>query len=440
MLSTKDVQDMINALGVLYSQETSESKKKAMQAELDTLKILFFTVLEAEQVVVIKAIRDRETAVRAIIARLKYDSSLAGVLKLETALPAASGGGAGPEEAGPPGAGGGADAVAAITTGPGASPAASGSVVAIDVTNSDLDAIARTVQSEVGHFGKHGADQLKGAVAAVVDTIFNRVAHAGHPSSVSDVIDYKHAFSKITQDGGWRNAPKATGAIVSTVKEHVAGRAEGEASAIKGATHFLNPHFSSASAMASWGRYVVENAVAEFGDDSARDVHFHGFPPNGRLPGPYVIGFEGRRAAFSGTGLPAVAGAPQAGIAGRIIGLCYEENKYFENGVKKEYDDPQYKRVGLYWSKLNLPFDGRTKIEKSNGETFNPAWSAAFISYVLRQAGAGDDFPIRSGALEVFPALRRFPGRPLVQGAPGVRGGSGAGRHRTLRPRVGQEL
>lgn len=44
----------------------------------------------------------------------------------------------------------------------------------ISVTDQDVDALARVSESEVGNFGQFGADVLADALAAVVDTVFNR--------------------------------------------------------------------------------------------------------------------------------------------------------------------------------------------------------------------------------------------------------------------------
>jgi hypothetical protein len=61
-----------------------------------------------------------------------------------------------------------------------------------------------------------------------------------------------------------------------------------------------------------------------------------------------------------------------------------------------------WQRVGEYWwlgLSRNAPESGWTGIHDGDGRVFPPendgdyAWSAAFISYVMRIAGAGDGFP-----------------------------------------------
>jgi hypothetical protein len=61
-----------------------------------------------------------------------------------------------------------------------------------------------------------------------------------------------------------------------------------------------------------------------------------------------------------------------------LISAAVKEWLRFERGDKKENQDPQFKYVGEYWSKLGLNLNGR------NRDVF---WSAAFISFVAREAG-----------------------------------------------------
>lgn len=73
-----------------------------------------------------------------------------------------------------------------------------------------------------------------------------------------------------------------------------------------------------------------------------------------------------------------------------LINIIKEEYEFFGKGRFKETDDPHYKRIGEYW-KDGAAIDninGRTK----DSEGRNPAWSAAFISWVIRKAGGGGDF------------------------------------------------
>lgn len=175
----------------------------------------------------------------------------------------------------------------------------------IHVSESDLDALARVSQSEVGHFGRYGAAQLSGGLEAVVDTIFNRVAHPNSffPDTIQGVINKRAQFSAV-RNRDWRTLPKARRQIWQIVETHIQERASGKASAIRGATHFLNPYLSSASALRGWGNHVKANATAIYGKDSRRDVHYHGFAPNVSPAPSHIIGFRGKSFAFDGRGTP----------------------------------------------------------------------------------------------------------------------------------------
>jgi hypothetical protein len=73
---------------------------------------------------------------------------------------------------------------------------------------------------------------------------------------------------------------------------------------------------------------------------------------------------------------------------------CLEEFKRFENGKGRETKDPFAGFVGEYWKtglKINN-IDGRTTFQDRNGQPFRPAWSAAFISFIMRKSGAGNAF------------------------------------------------
>jgi hypothetical protein len=64
-----------------------------------------------------------------------------------------------------------------------------------------------------------------------------------------------------------------------------------------------------------------------------------------------------------------------------LISAAVKEWLRFDRGNKLEYEDPQYKYVGEYWSKIDLDLDGRNR---------DQPWSAAFISFVARAANYRD--------------------------------------------------
>ena len=64
-----------------------------------------------------------------------------------------------------------------------------------------------------------------------------------------------------------------------------------------------------------------------------------------------------------------------------LISAAVKELLRFDRGDKLEFEDPQYKYVGEYWSKIGLSLDGKDR---------DQPWSAAFISFVARAAGYND--------------------------------------------------
>jgi hypothetical protein len=174
----------------------------------------------------------------------------------------------------------------------------------IDLTQRELDALSRTAMSEVGHFGRYGEAVLEGGVAAVVDTIINRVAHPAFPATVDAVVDAPYQFSAIGGPGGsgtWGKLKAASPTVQGIVERHLVRRAGAGSCTVKGATHFLNPHLSSAKALAQWGNHVVANHVAVWG--AKQDVHYHGYAPDVQPAPTYVLVFRGNSCTFSGRGV-----------------------------------------------------------------------------------------------------------------------------------------
>jgi hypothetical protein len=92
-----------------------------------------------------------------------------------------------------------------------------------------------------------------------------------------------------------------------------------------------------------------------------------------------------------------------------VVDLCNAEYNAFSQGALKEYQKAVYKRVGKYWDALALTppyenwagYNGRTdsklKLDAADEvvqviRNGNQPWSAAFISWVAREAGAGAHF------------------------------------------------
>lgn len=94
---------------------------------------------------------------------------------------------------------------------------------------------------------------------------------------------------------------------------------------------------------------------------------------------------------------------PSAFVSG-LINICRHELALFGDGSQKEYENSVYQRVGHYWSELakTHPYGSWAGYNGKSGVKFNAAgkvmsnnnqpWSAAFISFVMREAGAGTHF------------------------------------------------
>jgi hypothetical protein len=195
-------------------------------------------------------------------------------------------------------------------------------MLTITITEDDIEALARTSMSEVGHFGRYGEETLKGGVEAVVDTILNRVAHPNFPDTVDEVVNARFQFSAIGGPGGvrtWRRLPRASDTVLNIVAKHLASRVSGSKSTIGGATHFLNPFLSSARALSTWGNYVVANATANWG--RGRDIHYHGSAPGTAPPPPYIVALEAVKKDHTGKGMILITAAlgVLAGAAGVAV-------------------------------------------------------------------------------------------------------------------------
>ncbi|WP_300060492.1 DUF2272 domain-containing protein [uncultured Roseobacter sp.] len=266
---------------------------------------------------------------------------------------------------------------------------ATGDHLRVEITPQDFDALARVAQSEVGHFGKYGADQLIGGLEAVVETILNRVVHPSFPSSIQAVVDQPFQFSAINSVGSWSGLTAAKSQIEGIVRDYLQARVNGRAGVLGGATHFLNPFLSSVTALSQWGNHVVANAVAMFGDESREDVHYHGFAPGTRLPKAHAIHFGTWSPVFDGRGAgPGVSGV--VGLRAGLLATLNAELERFANGRHKEDEEPHFARVGDYWKALGLPYHGRSVVTFADGSTGNPAWSAAFISWAISEQGVGE--------------------------------------------------
>jgi hypothetical protein len=84
-----------------------------------------------------------------------------------------------------------------------------------------------------------------------------------------------------------------------------------------------------------------------------------------------------------------------------LVDFCKEEWQFFKRGEinlngtcrdgLKEYEDGAWQRIADYWKFIGGPFKNLT------GKDRGVPWSAAFISFCFKEAGAGKRFPYSSG-------------------------------------------
>lgn len=254
----------------------------------------------------------------------------------------------------------------------------------IAVTDQDVDALARVCHSEVGNFGKFGDNVLTDALAAVVDTIFNRVVYptTEFPKTIQGVINQPKQFSAINNIGTWKGLQEAPPKNFNIVLQHVQRRASGTDSKIKGATHFFNPDISHPD----WGEAIKENPVARYG--TPPDSHIHGFPKGYHPPEGHAIQLGKESTVFSGDGRHQGPLISPDQSASSIVAAALKEWDFWGRS----------KTGNIHHKDDELPFatyvrDTYCKPFSSNLPSLEAIakdkyfWSAVAISYMIKQAG-----------------------------------------------------
>jgi hypothetical protein len=165
------------------------------------------------------------------------------------------------------------------------------------LSETDRDALTRVAVAEAGNQGDSG-------IAAVVQTILNRVASGGWGTSVEAVVDAPHQFEPVARAGGdWRRLAAPSPAQRARVDTILALIADGRMpDFIGGALYFQNPkivagRIAAGTAPADRLNFGGRTPVAIVGDHA----FYSGQVPQSRLAqaaAPDVI-FVGRPAASS---------------------------------------------------------------------------------------------------------------------------------------------
>ena len=74
----------------------------------------------------------------------------------------------------------------------------------------------------------------------------------------------------------------------------------------------------------------------------------------------------------------------------RIVSVARGERLFWQDGKRKELDDAISTRLQKYWKAVGLDYSVE-QLRDSKFQSDNP-WSAAFVSWVMKKAGAGDHF------------------------------------------------
>jgi hypothetical protein len=155
----------------------------------------------------------------------------------------------------------------------------------LNLTEQDVDYIGRVVATEVPHHirSSHPQEYAR-MVAAVTDTILNRVASPDFPSTVEGVLNENRAFSKITGPsrlspyGSVDRAPSAPDYVQNIVTGHLQSRLDGAPSIVGDSLHYANPNHSDRRNLEGWINPMIEAGAQRFGVGDA--VHYHGTEPS----------------------------------------------------------------------------------------------------------------------------------------------------------------
>jgi hypothetical protein len=148
------------------------------------------------------------------------------------------------------------------------------------LTARDVDALARVVQSEIGHWSP---EKLDAAAGPHVASILNRVASPAYGDTVSDVVNRRQQYSAVNPLGSWEKLPTAKPAVQQRVENALYEMAMGRPQTRS--THFLNPKKVGQKHLDRWGNDVVAQAISDgevFGSPPG-NAHYMGLAKGTRL-------------------------------------------------------------------------------------------------------------------------------------------------------------
>ena len=89
----------------------------------------------------------------------------------------------------------------------------------------------------------------------------------------------------------------------------------------------------------------------------------------------------------------------------RVVRLALGESRFWRDGQRKETDPKVTARLKEYWLSVGRDFSDE-QLQDSNFQNVNP-WSAAFVSWIFKQAGAGDQFKYASAHWKYVAAAKQ---------------------------------
>jgi Cell Wall Hydrolase len=153
------------------------------------------------------------------------------------------------------------------------------------LTKDDVSNLIKVASTEVVPSLKK--KDLTAQTRAVIDTVLNRKMTALWGETVSSVANARSQFSAINSSlkgayGSVEKMPmsKINQEIAREVKSWLIERSSGAKSTVGGGLNYLNPYYSSAKSLRTWGREVIRQAELTgmvFGAGKA--IHYHGTSP-----------------------------------------------------------------------------------------------------------------------------------------------------------------
>jgi hypothetical protein len=298
----------------------------------------------------------------------------------------------------------------------------------LQLSDTDIDYIARVVATEVPLSVRRNPMEYNRMVGAVVDTVTNRLASGKYGNSVSEVLNERRAFSKITGPkrlspyGSVQAAPAAPKSVRNAVNDHIAARAKGKKSEIGGALDYANPNHSDRSNLRGWINPMIARGATMLGLGNA--VHFHGLAPGNKPAPDYDLKAPDGFMPSLGDSMRRQTGAPIPDVKPNRTNAMMAEARSFDRGglvdspkislnpVSSAQAGELYNRGGgsrndarpMPVTRAPLPSIRDTRIPADQAERNAPIRANQIASMFNRGGGVQNDMrPMPSGPIQQKP-------------------------------------